>query len=41
MRLDRIEATERVMVDVINCLQTPELNDTNLRALRWTSLNTA
>ena len=28
MRLDRIEREEEVIVDVINCLAQPELNDT-------------
>jgi hypothetical protein len=30
MRLDRIEREEDVLVDVINCLGNPELNDTSL-----------
>ena len=30
MRLDRIEREEEVLVDVINCVEQPELNDTSL-----------
>jgi hypothetical protein len=30
MRLDRIEKDEEVLVDVINCIDQPELNDTSL-----------
>ncbi len=30
MRLDRIERDEEVLVDVINCIDQPELNDTSL-----------
>ena len=30
MRLDRIEKDEEVLVDVINCINQPELNDTSL-----------
>ena len=30
MRLDRIEREEEVLVDVINCLSQPDLNDTSL-----------
>ena len=30
MRLDRIEREEEVLVDVINCVDQPELNDTSL-----------
>lgn len=30
MRLDRIEREEDVLIDVINCLGNPELNDTSL-----------
>jgi hypothetical protein len=30
MRLDRIEKSEEVLVDVINCISQPELNDTSL-----------
>ena len=29
MRLDRIEREEDVLIDVINCMQNPELNDTS------------
>ena len=30
MRLDRIERDEEILVDVINCINQPELNDTSL-----------
>jgi PilZ domain len=30
MRLDRIEREEEVLIDVINCVDQPELNDTSL-----------
>ncbi len=30
MRLDRIEREEPVLVDIINCMANPELNDTHL-----------
>ena len=30
MRLDRIEQEESVLVDVINCINQPDLNDTSM-----------
>ena len=30
MRLDRIERDEEVLIDVINCINQPELNDTSV-----------
>lgn len=30
MRLDRIEREESVLVDVINCVNQPDLNDTSM-----------
>jgi hypothetical protein len=30
MRLDRIERGEEVLIDVITCLESPDLNDTSL-----------